>query len=100
MLFIYSPIIVKVNIVHLVFLSIREQEISASSAELFRGDPNLYLSIKLLIHCSALTDLLLRVFFCLTSRRSYPTVTNFRLSWFRNARNFQMLSYESMKKEH
>ena len=62
-LFIYSPIIVKVNITHLVFLSVREQEISASSAELFRGDPKLYLSIKLLIHCLALTDLLLRVSF-------------------------------------
>ena len=37
-LFIYSPIIVKINIVHLVFVGIHEEEISASSAEPFRGD--------------------------------------------------------------
>ena len=32
----YLPIIVKTNIVHLVFVAIQEQEISASSAESFR----------------------------------------------------------------
>ena len=40
----YSPNIVKNNIVHLVFVAIHEQEISASSVEPFQ----LYLSIKLL----------------------------------------------------
>ena len=45
----FSPSIVKNNIVHLVFVAIHEQEISASSAEPFRaGDSQLYLSIKLL----------------------------------------------------
>ena len=44
----YSPNIVKNNIVHLVFVAIHEQDISASSAEPFRGDSQLYLSIKLL----------------------------------------------------
>ena len=50
-LFICPCILVKINIVHLVFVGIHEQEISASSAELFEGDPQLYLSIKLLTHC-------------------------------------------------
>ena len=44
----YSPNIVKNNIVHLVFVTIHEQDISASSAESFRGDSQLYLLIKLL----------------------------------------------------
>ena len=44
----YSPNIVKNNIVRLVFVAIHEQDISASSAEPFRGDSQLYLSIKLL----------------------------------------------------
>ena len=44
----YWPNIVKNNIVHLVFVAIHEQEISASSVEPFRGDSQLYLSIKLL----------------------------------------------------
>ena len=44
----------KVNIVHLLFVGIHEQEISASSVELFRGDPRFNLSIKLLTHCLAL----------------------------------------------
>ena len=44
----YSPNIVKNNIVHLVFVAIHEQDISASSAESFRGDSQLYLLIKLL----------------------------------------------------
>ena len=47
----YLPIIVKTNIVHLVFVAIHEQEISASSAEPFRGDSQLHLSIKLLTYC-------------------------------------------------
>ena len=47
----YLPIIVKTNIVHLVFVAIHEQEISASSAEPFRGDSQLPLSIKLLTYC-------------------------------------------------
>ena len=44
----YSPNIVKNNIVHLVFVAIHEQDISASPAESFRGDSQLYLLIKLL----------------------------------------------------
>ena len=44
----YSPNIAKNNIVYLVFVAIHEQEISASSAEPFRGDSQFYLSIKLL----------------------------------------------------
>ena len=40
--------IYKNKIVYLVFVAIHEQEISASSAEPFRGDSQLYLSIKLL----------------------------------------------------
>ena len=44
----------KYKIVHLVSVRIHEQEISASSAELFRGDPQLYLSIKLLTDYLAL----------------------------------------------
>ena len=47
-IFIFSPSIVKNNIVHSVFLAIHEQEISASSAEPIRGDYQLYLPIKLL----------------------------------------------------
>ena len=44
----YSPVILKINIAHLVFVGIHEQEISVSSAELLSGDPQLYLLIKLL----------------------------------------------------
>ena len=47
-IFILFANIVKNNNVHLVFVAIRGQEISASSAEPFRGDSQLYLSIKLL----------------------------------------------------
>ena len=50
-LFVCPCILVKINIVHLVFVGIHELEISASSAELFKGDPQLYVSIKLLTHC-------------------------------------------------
>lgn len=54
-LFIYTPIIVKINIVHLVFLSIHEQEISAQALLSFQTrDPLLYLWIKLLTHCLVL----------------------------------------------
>ena len=45
-LFIYLPIIVNINILHLVFVGIHEQEISASS--------ELYLSINILKHFLAL----------------------------------------------
>ena len=40
---IYSPIIVKINFLHLVFVGLHEEEISASSAELFRRDPQFLL---------------------------------------------------------
>ena len=43
----------KINIVHLVFVGIHEQEISASSAELFRRDPQRKFTF-LTLHCLAL----------------------------------------------
>ena len=51
-LYFIGPLFIKTNIVHLVFVAIHEQEISASSAEPVRGDSQLYLSIRLIYRFS------------------------------------------------